>query len=151
MKKFEFSLQTVHNVREIRQEREEAALAQLNAEADDAQTKVVSAEKNRIKAYDDYTERLQSGTLDPVEMVLTTNYLSALTNYEQQARQSLELKKQACQRQTENVVVAAQQVKATATLRDSEQAKYTLNAARAEQNALDELNSINFARKMKQL
>jgi flagellar biosynthesis chaperone FliJ len=52
---------------------------------------------------------------------------------------------------TENVVVAARQVKATATLRDSEHAKYTLNAARAEQNALDELNSINFARKMKQL
>ncbi len=151
MKKFQFSLQTVHNVREMKQEREEAVLAQLNAEAAEAMSQVVNAENNRIKAYDDYTERLQVGTLDPMEMVLTTNYLAALTNYEQHARQSLELKKQSCQRQTENVVAAAREVKATATLRKSQHARYTLNANRAEQNALDEINSINFARKMNQL
>jgi flagellar export protein FliJ len=150
MKKFKFTLQSVHNVREIKQEREELALAQLQTEANRASAQVEAAENARINAYKDYAQRLRTGEIDPVEMALTVKYLNALSTHEQTTRQVLEEKKQACANQSEKVAAAAREVKTTAILRQSQYARHMLELARTEQTALDEMVTTTFARQMSQ-
>lgn len=151
MKKFKFTLQAVHNVREMKQERELLVLSELQAEAEKAAARVGEIEELRGKAIEDYARRLENGAaIDPYELELSSNHITSLDRLQQEAQKNLEKRKQACLRQTKTVEVAAREVKITNRLRENQHAKHQADIARREQNALDELISANYARRMAQ-
>jgi flagellar export protein FliJ len=151
MKKFKFTLQTVHNVREMKQEKEEFILGELQMEAAKAAQFVSEVEQMRFKAIDNYASRLQSGAaLDAFELELNSNHIAALDRLRREAQNALEIKKQACLQQSKTVAAAMREVKITDRLRENQQSRHRLEFDRYEQNALDELVSANFARRMSQ-
>lgn len=151
MKKFKFTLQAVHNVREMKQEKEQLILSEMQAEAVKAADRIKEIEQLRAKAIENYARRLAIGTtIDPFELELNSNHISALDRMQQEAQKALEAKKQACLHQSKTVEAATRQVKITNRLRETQQTRHKLEASRQEQNALDELVSANFARQMSQ-
>lgn len=150
MKKFKFSLQTVHDIRDKRREQEQLRLADLQADAAKAVAELREIENLRRAATENYARLLQSNKIDAAEMSLTARYLTALYNREQAAQANLREAERVCAAQSETVVEAQREVEATAKLRERQRARYALEAARHEQNALDETTAVNFARKMNQ-
>lgn len=150
MKKFKFSLQTVHNLREVKREQEQLKLADLRTKLDDASTQLQAVENKRRETLDKYSEQLQRGEIDAFQMALLTDYLKALSNRETAARENVKLAQQACAHQTKTLAEAARCVEVTAKLHERQRAKFELEAARVEQNNLDEMVSLNFARQLTQ-
>lgn len=149
MKKFKFTLQTVHNVREMKQEKEQAILSDLQTQAAHAADRVNELEQLRFKAIETYGQRLETGeTINAYELELNSNHIADLDRLQQQAQKNLEQKKQACIAQSKSVASAAREVKVTNRLRENQQTRHRLEAVRQEQTALDELVSANYARRM---
>lgn len=149
MKKFKFTLQTVHNVRQMKQEKEELVLSEKQNEANRAAERLDELERARVDAIEKYTGKMKAGEfLSAYEMELNTNHLAALDRVIREAQADLEQKKRACAAQGEIVAAASREVKITDRLRETQQNRHRLETARQEQNALDELVSANFARQM---
>lgn len=147
MKKFNFTLQTVHSVREMRQEKEQLVFSQLQNEAEIVVNQIAEIESRRRTALETYARRLECGEqIDPLEMELSVKYLTSLDLLARHSKQILAEKKQACDKQSEKLAAAAQAVKATAKIRETQRARHHLELARGEQIALDEMVTINFAR-----
>jgi len=149
MKKFKFTLQTVHTVREMKQEKEQLVLSQLQAEAAQAADQIRLIESAYHRAIENYAQKLNSGrAMNISEIELETMHISALENQKRQALIILEEKKQACAMQTEKLSAAVREVKITERLRESQANRHRLEADKHEQNQIDELVSANFARKI---
>jgi flagellar export protein FliJ len=149
MKKFKFSLETVHNVREMRQEKEKLRLSELQAEAAKAADQIRQIENLRFESLENYARRLNSGEqVSAIEMELNSNHFASLNRLQIEAETKLEQKKQQCRRQGETVAAAMREVKITDRLRETQKARHQLEFSRQEQNNLDELISANFARKL---
>lgn len=147
MKKFKFKLQTVHNVRELREETEKYLLLKLQADVNEAALKVAQIEIMRSEAIENYAERLKSGEqLSAMEMEMNLNHFSSLNYLQKEAEKVLEEKKEVCREQTEKVAEAMREVKVTNRLQEKQKALHQLEFARNEQNNLDELVSTKFAR-----
>lgn len=151
MRKFKFTLDTVHKVREIRQEKESIILAELQADADKAAKRVAHIESLRQEAIENYTRRLTSGEqLNATELELNSNHFASLDRLQKDAEAELELKKQACLRQIEAVSEAMRDVKITDKLRETQQERHQLEYVRQEQSSVDDMVSATFARRMSQ-
>lgn len=149
MKKFKFTLQTVHKVREMKQEREQFNLMQMQKEADHISEMIEGLEKVRICAIDNYTIRLRTGeAMNISEIQIEANHIIALDQRIREMQQSLELKKQECMGQKKNLAAATREVKITDKLRENQKSRHQLEMARNEQIALDEIISANYARRM---
>lgn len=149
MKKFQFTLQTVHNVREMRQEKEEIVLSEMQAEINRAIADLAKIEKIRLDAIENYTLKMKRGEpMNPFEMELHTNHLRAIDQLIREVQLKIEEKKQACAHQSQIVAHAGREVKITERLRENQHARHRLEQERREQTALDELVSANFARQM---
>lgn len=147
MKKFKFTLQAVHGVRETRQEQEQLVLSRLQAAAEAEAARIVEIENRRLTALEVYARRLECGEqIDPLEMQLSVKYLTSLDTLALEAKQILKQKQTACEQQSKTLAVAAQAVKATANIRETQRARHHLETARVEQIALDEMVSINYTR-----
>jgi flagellar export protein FliJ len=151
MKKFKFKLQAVHNVRELRQERESLILEELHSEANLAAARVAQIEKTRNEAIETYTRQMKSGEpLNPMEMELNSDHFVRLNRLRQEEERVVEQKKQACVRQAETVVAAMREVKITGRLRENQSARHQLEFEREQQSNIDELVTTTFARKIAQ-
>ncbi len=151
MKKFKFTLQTVHNVREMREEKEHIVLTQMQNEVEKAVDRIRQIEQMRQDAIEKYTSRLQSGqTINVFELEMNSNHISALGKNRRDAEAFLEQKKMACSKQSETVAAATRAVKITNRLRETQASRHKTESDRQEQTAIDELVSANFARKMTQ-
>ncbi len=151
MKKFKFTLQTVHNVREMKQEKEHQVLSQLQHEAEKAAEKIRQIEQMRQEAIEKYSLRMQAGqSINVFELEMNSNHLSTLDRLIREAHEVLEQKKLACSKQSENVASATRAVKITSRLRETQVLRHKSEMDRHEQNAMDELVSANFARQMTQ-
>lgn len=150
MKKFRFTLQTVHNVRELKQEREQFTLSQLQYEAAKAAEQIEMIEAAYLRAMENYSRKINGGKpLHVGEMELATMHLSSLDQQKRRAIETLEEKKRACQNQSAKLAAATREVKVTKRLRETQVQRHQLDIAKHEQNALDELVSANFAREMR--
>ena len=148
MKKFKFTLQTVHNVREMRQEKEKIVLSERQAEVNLAAASVAQIEKLRLEGIEDYARRLNSGEqLNAMEMELNSNHFASLNLHRQEAEKVLAQKTQACRQQGETVARAMREVKITDRLRETQKARHQTEFARQEQNNADELVSATYARR----
>lgn len=149
MKKFKFTLQTVHNVREMRQEKEQLVLAGLQNEAAQAAEQIEKIEEAYILAIENYGHKLGNGkAMNIGEMELDAMYLSALERQKRRAIEILNEKKQACMQQGVKLAATAREVKITDRLRENQVLRHRLETAKHEQTALDEMVSANFAREL---
>ncbi len=149
MKKFKFTLQTVHNVREMRQEKEQMILTQLRNDVQQAAERVAQIEQTRLRAIENYTEKLGKGeSLNALELELTSNHISNLDRLQREAAQFLEQAKRTAAAQSINVAAAGRAVKITEKLRETQQIRHQNETQKNEQNALDEIVCANFARQM---
>jgi len=149
MKKFKFTLQTVHNVREMREEKEQMILMRMQNDVDQAAERVAQIEQMRLQAIENYTARLSSGKpLDAFDLEACSNHLSTLDRFQREAQAMLEQTKQIAAGQSVNVAAAGRAVKITEKLRETQQTRYKVESAKVEQTALDEIVSANFARRM---
>ncbi len=146
MKKFKFTLQTVHNVREMRQEKEQMILMQKRSEVERAAERVAQIEKTRLQSIEKYTRRLSSGErLDAMELELSANHIASLDRLQREAQIALEQAEQIASEQSKRVAAVGREVKITEKLRETQQLRHKNEVARNEQNALDEIVSANFA------
>lgn len=152
MKKFKFTLNTVHKVREIRQEKESLVLADLQAEADKAAARVAQIESLRHEAIENYSRRLASGEqVNAIELEMSSNHFASLDRLQKDAETDLALKRHACQRQIELVGEAMRDVKITDKLRETQKERHQLEYMRQEQNSVDDMVSATFARRLSQV
>lgn len=147
MKKFKFTLQTVHNVRQMRQEKEQLLLGQLQFEMNQISEQIEQIKQMRETAIENYHLRLKPGqAINPAEIEMETGNIAYLKRRLEEAEKSLEAKKEECLKQTEKVVLASRDVKITERLREKQNARHNLELSRLEQNLLDEMATSSFAR-----
>mgnify|MGYP001565909679 FL=1 len=150
MKKFKFTLQTVHNVREMKQEREEMTLAEIIMEVNRATERIAQIEKMRLEAVEKYTQRLRAGeVLNATEMELNAKYFNSLDGLQREAEKLLSEKNLACTAQRVKLAGAAREVKITDRLREQQYLRHQLEADKQQQINLDEIVSAGYARKMR--
>lgn len=150
MKKFKFTLQTVHNVREMKQEREEMTLAEIIMEVNRATERIAQIEKMRLEAVEKYTQRLRAGeVLNATEMELNAKYFNSLDGLQREAEKHLSEKNLACTAQRVKLAGAAREVKITERLREQQYLRHQLEADKQQQINLDEIVSAGYARKMR--
>lgn len=150
MKKFKFTLQTVHNVRELKKEKEQFALAQLQLEAAKAEERIQQLEAAYRKAMESYSKKVNGGRpLHIGEMELETLHLSYLDDQKRRAAEALAEKKRACAAQSQKLAIATREVKVTRKLREHQSMRHQLETAKHEQTAIDELVTAGFARNLR--
>ncbi|MBS1792393.1 MAG: flagellar export protein FliJ [Acidobacteria bacterium] len=150
MKKFKFTLQTVHKVREMKQEKELLRMKELQTEVTRAAEQIELLEESYRRALESYGRKLKSGQVMNIgEMELEAMHLTALDRQKQKALDILNEKKRACAEQSAKLAAAAREVKITDRLRENQALRHRLELARVEQNALDEIVSANFARQLR--
>ena len=149
MKKFKFTLDSVHKVRGIKQDRESVILSELRTEAERAAAGVAHIELMRHSAIEKYTQRIAAGErLDALEMELSSKHFASLDRLQRDAEAVLAQRKKACEIQIAVVTEAMRSVKITENLRDTQEARHRREHERQEQNSVDELVSTNFARRI---
>src|ERR1043165_3758262 len=90
MKKFRFSLQTVHDLREARRDEAERNLSCKATAAQEAAEQLAETRHTHARASDAFAARLQFGEIDPFEATLSVNYLAALLKREREDYARLE-------------------------------------------------------------
>lgn len=149
MKKFKFTLQTVHNVREMTQEREQIALMTLQKDADEIAARLVQIEQMQIKAITNYSSKLRVGeAVNISEMELELNHISTLDRLKRKTEELLKEKTEACFAQKRKLAEATREVKITNRLRETQEARHQQEVARQEQTTLDEIVAANYARRL---
>lgn len=137
MKRFQFRLESVHNLREARRDEAEQQLAQAAAEVLAAAEALAEIERHRAAV----EAKLASATgpLCAAELALQVNYLALLTQREQEARQRLAALEHEREAQRQTTLVATREAEVTGQLRARQQARHTAELARTEQHFLDEM------------
>jgi flagellar export protein FliJ len=147
MKKFKFTLDSVHRVREIRKERETSVLAGLRADAERAEKRVAHIEDLRREAIETYTRRLARGErIDAMEMELSSRHFSSLDRLQLEAEAHLAERRRACEAQVLKVTEAMREVKITENLRETQHERHRFETDRREQVGIDEMVAAGFAR-----
>lgn len=148
MKKFKFSLDSVHKVREIAQDRESAVLAELRAEEIQVAERIEHIEAMRREALDKYTRRIASGErVDALELELSSSHFASLDRIQREAEETLLQKKLECDRQVSIVTEAMRKVKVTENLRETQLARHKADGDRQDQIAIDEIVNAVYARR----
>lgn len=148
MKKFKFTLQTVHKLRESRRDDARHELVQLQNTADAAAASLEKTTQERLETIDNLSTKMQGGPINPMEAALATNYIAALSQREREAQYQLNLTIAAVEKQRLKVVEASREVEATSVLRERQLTRHELEATRTEQNLLDEIATVSIARRM---
>jgi flagellar export protein FliJ len=137
MKRFQFSLQTVHNLREMRCDEAERHLAQATAVVMAAATVI-----EEIRGHRDAAETKLAGAtglVNAAELAWQSNYLVLLAQREVEARTRLKTLEHERESRRETVLATTREVKVTGQLRSRQHARHTADAERAEQSMLDEM------------
>ena len=147
MKRFQFSLQAVHNVREMRRDAAERALAAVAAELKGAQAQLETVLRRRQSAMENYLLLHQSKEIEAATFASHTDYIGSLFLLERQARaMTLQIEARiASKRQA--LTEAARQTETTANLRERQRERHHLEIAQHEQKVLDEMAVVAVARR----
>jgi flagellar export protein FliJ len=144
MKRFKFSLEAVHNLRELQRDEVERQLARAAAIASAAETAIEEIERHRAEI----ETRLAGliGELNAVEAAWQSNYLIVLAEREGQAKEHLAQLERERETHRQNVIVATREAEVTGQLRARQKARHEADVARAEQILLDEMAIITALR-----
>lgn len=149
MKRFKFSLQTLHDLREQEREEAERSLAQANAELANAEAKIEQLRSTINQAVASYSANLQSKSLNPHEAQMHNEYLIALDGQMAAARAHHAECERIREAKLQELVKASAAAEATTKLRDQYYARYVAELVREEQNLMDELATIATVRRMR--
>jgi flagellar export protein FliJ len=138
MKRFRFSLETVHNLRELRRDEAERQLAQAAAVVMTAATAVEEIQHRRA-AIEAKLVAGSTGDLCAAEIAMQVNYLAALAQREVEAREQLAALERERETRRQSAMAATREAEVTSQLRARQHARHSAEAARAEQNMLDEM------------
>ncbi len=142
MKKFRFTLQAVHELREARRAEAERALVRADDAARAAAHGVEEIRQTHERAADDYAARLRTGDIDPFGSALSVNYLAALTRREREAHAHLSELEREREIQRAQTAAAARDAQATARLHERQRDRHQREVARVEQEMLDEMATL---------
>ena len=149
MKRFKFSLQTLHDLREQEREDAERAFAQAATEVAAAAAHIEALRNTINQAITAYAANLQTKAPNAHEAKMHTEYIATLDNRLVAARAH----HAACERHRETklheLVKASAAAEATAKLRAQYYARYVAELAREDQNLMDELATIATVRRMR--
>jgi flagellar protein FliJ len=151
VKRFKFSLQTLHDLRERRREEAEAALAAAHAQVVAAEAAVAEAVSARRQALESNAAFLSPGPINTHEIALGAGYVAALDRRIAEARQRLIEAERERDARRQAAVAAATAAEATAKLREKHRARHDAEASRAEQDSLDELAVMSGARRRQEV
>lgn len=147
-KRFHFSLQTVHNLREAQREEAERGLSRAAAAVDDAAAQLDEAKQVHASATEAFALRLRETEIDPQEAALSFDYLAMLVNRQRAAHVQLQVLEAERETRRGVAVEAARAAEATTRLRERQYQRHALQAARAEQDTLDEMATLAQARRL---
>jgi flagellar export protein FliJ len=149
MKRFKFSLQTLHDLREQEREDAERALAHAATEVAAAAAHVEGLHDAINQAIAAFAANLQTRAPNAREAQMHSEYLTTLDQQLAAARAH----HIACERQREmklqELIKASAAAEATAKLREQYYARYVAELAREDQNLMDELATIASVRRMR--
>ena len=148
MKRFQFSLQTVHNVREIRRDEAERALAAVAAELQGAQVQLEAVQRRRQIAMDNYLRLQQSNIAEATVFASHTDYIGSLFLLERQSRAMILQVEQRFASKQQLLTEASRQTETTANLRERQRERHHLESAQDEQKVLDEMAVIASSRRL---
>jgi flagellar export protein FliJ len=147
MKRFKFSLQTVHNVREIRRDAAERELAAVSAELKGAHERLETVLRQRKTAMDKYVLLHQSKDIVGATFASHTEYISSLFLLERQVRaMALQIEERIAGKRRA-LTEAARQTETTANLRERQRERHHQEMAQNEQKVLDEMATVASARR----
>lgn len=146
MKKFRFTLQTVHDLRAARRDEAERALATASRVVAEAEEQLAETSSAHARAMEDFAAKLQAGEIDPLDAELSVDYLASLVERKLEAHARLKELEEKREQQREETVEAARSAETTARLRERQHERHQLQMARAEQQILDEMATLTQAR-----
>ncbi len=149
MKKFKFNLETVHNVREMQQEKEQLRLAELQNLVNQTIAHIEQLEQTKLSALNNYRHKMEIGeSMSSFELKLNSDHISDLNRRQLESRVKLEKQKSDCTDQTKKLAAAHREVKVTDRLRETQEIHHKKELERHEQNTIDEIVTINYARRV---
>ncbi len=149
MKRFKFSLQTLHDLREQEHEEAERALAQAVTEVAAALAHIEALRQTINQAIGAYTTDLQTKAPNAYEAKMHSEYLTALDRQLAVARAHQEACELHREIKVQELVKASAAAEATAKLRAQYYARYVAELIREDQNLMDELATIATVRRMR--
>jgi flagellar export protein FliJ len=149
MKRFKFSLQTLHDLREQEREDAEHALGQATAAVVEATAKIESLLEAIKQAVAAHAVQMRTKTPDPREAQMHNEYIAALERRLGEARLTHATLERNRLMKLQEFVKASAAAEATAKLREQYYARYVSELAREEQNLMDELATIATVRRLR--
>jgi flagellar export protein FliJ len=147
MQRFKFTLQAVHDLREITRDEAERALTNATSEVTKATIRLEETVHLRLSATRAYVAKLQSRDLDPFEAQQRASYIASLTQREADTRRQLDILEREREQIRTVVVEASRDVETTSKLRSKQQAVHVAKTLSTEQNMMDEMATIAVARR----
>ncbi|MEW6732112.1 MAG: flagellar export protein FliJ [Acidobacteriota bacterium] len=148
MKKFSFSLQSVLDLRSARRELAARELAEAQQQVENAEAQLEKTHQAHNNAIESYINALSSG-VDVQELALHTDHIASLAQRSKQEQAHITTLEQLRDNKREAAMLAEQEAKAIAKLRECHYQRYCTEVARKEQALLDELATINYFRNLK--
>ena len=147
MKKFRFSLQTVHDLRAKARDAAEQDLAHAFAAVRDARFDLEAAVSLREQVTDDYTAALRANSLDAQDAALRNDFLRSLIDREAEHHAHIAKLEETVVAKREHLARLAREAQVTARLREQHLSRHCFEVARHEQNMLDEAATLIAARR----
>ena len=148
MKRFKFSLQAVHLVRESKCDTAERELVFATRELGRAHDELSDVLRQRQAAVDAYLALHQAQPVQAPTMAAHMDYIGALLERERQARKAISNHERNVAAKREALIEASRQAETTANLRERQRERYQQEVARDEQKMLDELAVSAVARRL---
>ena len=147
MKRFQFRLQSVHDLRQQRRDEAASALGAAAARVDAARRHLTSANEARLRVTSEYLSSLEAECFDPRSAALRSSFLAHLAQRESEAAAKLAAAEREHDGVLRTAVESARAAETTTRLRERQQALHAESAARSQQQALDELATLGAARR----
>lgn len=155
MKRFKFSLQTLHDLRQRERERAEMQLVEIAAALRVAEVDWQAVVNLRAESATRYiaalsTDEAHTDTAYHLQMQWQADYINSLIHREQAAHRNLRALEAKRDAQRQAVMIAAQAAETMVNLRAQHQARHYAEAARQEQLALDESATLAHTRRQRE-
>lgn len=147
MKRFKFSLQTVHDLRESRQEAAELDLAAANSELYRANAQLEEVVRLRQNALERYLLMYQSNEIEVSMVAAHTDFIGSLFQREREAKAHIVEVERRLEQKRSALTEAMRETETTAKLRERQRQNHQLEANRNEQTMLDEMAVLAVARR----
>ena len=148
MKRFHFSLQAVHNVREMRRDAARVRTCCCGRGTARCKTQLETVLRQRQSAMDKYLVLQQSTEIEAATFASHTDYIGSLLLLERQARATILQVEEKITIKRQFLTEASRQTETTANLRERQRARHRLETAQHEQKVLDEMAVVSVTRRL---